>query len=75
MEYKNGLMELSMKGIGLKTKPKVKEHSGTQKETFMLVNLRRTKHVGLAFTLMLMEVDMKENGLMMCSKAKERRLG
>lgn len=34
MEYKNGSMELCMKGTGITTKLKEKEHSGMQKEIY-----------------------------------------
>ena len=64
-----------MKATGYKIRPKEKENIAMLKEIFMLVILDRTKLVVLEFIPMLMEVDMKENGSMMFSKVKEKRLG
>jgi len=75
MEFKNGSMAQSTKAIGSKTKQKAKVPSGMLKETYTLVISRLIKHVDLESTLMSMVVAMKENGLMMCSRAREKKPG
>ena len=64
-----------MKEIGYRIKQKVKAPSGMLKETYTLVISKLIKHVDLESTLMSMVVDMKENGLMMCSRAREKKPG
>ena len=73
--YKNGLTELSMKDNGTKTKLKEKELFGMQKVIFTLVILELIRQMVLAYILMLMEVDMKDNGSMMFKKDKEKKSG
>ena len=73
--YKNGSTELSMKDNGTKTKLKEKELFGMQKVIFTLVILELIRQMVLAYILMLMEVDMKDNGSMMFKKDKEKKSG
>lgn len=68
-------MEQSTKEIGYRIKQKVKALFGMLKETYTLVISRPIKLVVLESTLMSMAVGMKENGSMMFSKAKEKKLG
>ena len=74
-EFKNGLTVLSMKDNGTKTKLKEKEPFGMPKVTSTLVILEPIRQMVSAYTLMLMEVAMKDNGSMMFKKDKEKKSG
>jgi hypothetical protein len=52
MEYKNGLMVLYMKAIGIIIKQKAKEHFGMLKVIFMSVISWRTRQMDLEFIRM-----------------------
>lgn len=75
MVFRSGLMALSMKVIGLRTKLKAKEHSGMLKVTYMLESFWRIRRVGSVSTLMSMEVVMKVSGSTMYSKDRARKHG
>ena len=62
MEYKSGLMERFMRVIGLKTKQKEKEPSGTLKATSTLASSAQTKPVASVSTLTSMAADTKASG-------------
>lgn len=51
-EFRSGLMEQSMKDNGIRIKPKVKEHFGTQKEIFTSVILKLIRPMALVSILM-----------------------
>lgn len=72
MEFRSGLMEQNIKGIGLTIRPVEKENSPIFMAMFMKVIGRMTKPVGLAFTPIqkLMPVT-KDIGKMICSTVLE----
>jgi len=75
MEYSNGLMELFMKDSGLIIELKVLEFSGMLRVMSIKDISELIRLAVMEFIYMLMEAGMKVNGLMMCRKDRERKLG
>jgi len=75
MEYSNGLMELFMKDSGLIIEQKALVFSGMLRGMSIKEISRLIRHAAMEFIYMSMEAGMKVNGLMMCRKDRERKLG
>lgn len=73
--YKNGSTEPFMKVNGEIIKPKVKELSGTLKETSTLVNSKLIRPMVKEFTHMLTDPDIRANGSTMSKREKVRKPG
>ena len=66
MERKFGLMELSMKEIGKRTKQTARVNSGMQTVMYMKENGQTTKPMAMVFIFTLMALDTKGTGKMIC---------
>ena len=75
MEYKYGLMELSTRVIGARTKQTEKENSGMLMEMFMKESGKMTKPMVMEYMFMSMVQGMKEIGRMIYKMAGELKVG
>ena len=67
LESNGGQMEPDTKEIGKITRLMVKENSATSMVMFMMVNGLMIKQTATACTCILMELDMRVNGKMICN--------
>jgi hypothetical protein len=75
MEFSNGLMELFMKDSGSIIEQKVLVFSGMLRVMSIKGISKLIRHAVMEFIYMSMEAGMKENGLMMSKKDREKKLG
>ena len=75
MEFSNGLMELFMKDSGSIIEQKVLVFSGMLRVMSIKEISKLIRHAVMEFIYMSMEAGMKENGLMMSKKDREKKLG
>ena len=75
MEFSNGLMELFMKDSGSIIEQKVLVFSGMLRVMSIKEISRLIRLAVMEFIYMSMEAGMKENGLMMSKKDREKKLG
>ena len=75
MVYSNGLMELFMKDSGLIIEQKVLVFFGMLRVMSIKEILKLIRLAVMEFIYMLMEADMKGNGLTMFRKDREKKLG
>lgn len=75
MEFKYGLMERDMKGIGKITKPMVKANLFMLTEMFMKENGGMIKLMGLEFIFIQMERPMKDIGRTITKMVKAYKIG
>ena len=72
---KLGLMELSMKESGRRTKPMVGANSGTLMVTYTKENGRKIKLMDSVFMYISTEPGMKVSGEMICKTEKAKKAG
>ena len=75
MVYSNGLMELFMKDSGLIIEQKALVFFGMLRVMSIKEILKLIRLAVMEFIYMLMEADMKGNGLTMFRKDREKKLG
>ena len=73
--YKLGLMELSMKESGRRTKLMAEASSGTQMVTYTKENGRKIKPMDSVFMFISTEPGMKASGEMICKTVKAKKAG
>ena len=75
MEYNIGLTVLIMKVIGVTTKPRAKEHSGTLKAMCTEVISEMTWQMAMVNILILTDLSIRVNSEMMFKKDTEKKNG